>query len=82
MVRFLDGLFSSIPVLGMFSGYLFHPTYAVTRQDGTVVARLRKKAAFLEGRFTLEQVGPLAEEEQNEIMLSCLMMALLERDRG
>jgi hypothetical protein len=82
MVRFLDGLFSSIPILGIFSGYFFHPTYAVARQDGTVVARLRKQAAFLEGRFTLEQVGPLAAEEQFEIMLSCLMMALLERERG
>ncbi len=82
MVRFLDGLVSSIPIVGMFSGYLLHPTYAIARQDGTVIARLRKKAAFLEGRFSLEQVAPMTSEEQLEIVLSCLMMALLERDRG
>jgi len=82
MTRFLDGLFSSIPIIGLFAGYLFHPTYAIAKQDGTVVARLRKQAALFEGRFSLEQVAPLSAEEQMDIVLSCLMMTLLERDRG
>lgn len=82
MVRLLDGFVSQIPVVAMFSGYFLHPTYAVRRADGTLVARLRKRAALLEGRFTLEKEGDLSGEEDMEVMLSCLMMALLERNRG
>ena len=82
MVRILDSFISQIPVLGMFSGYFLHPTYAVKRANGTLVARLRKRAAFLEGRFTLEREGELSGEEELEVMLSCLMMTLLERSRG
>lgn len=82
MVRMLDGLVSEIPVVGLFSGYFLHPTYAVRRADGTLVARLHKRAALLEGRFTLTKEGDLSPEEELEVMLSCLMMALLERNRG
>ena len=82
MVRFLDGLFSSIPLIGLFAGYLFHPTYAIARPDGVVVARLTKQAALFEGRFVLEQLAPMSAEEQFDIVLSCLMMTLLERERG
>ncbi len=82
LTRFLDGLFSEIPILGIFSGYVFHPSYAVIGNDGTVVARLRKRAAFLERCFTLEKLTDLEPEQELEILLSCLMMILLERRRG
>ena len=82
MMRLLDSFVSQIPLVGMFSGYFLHPTYAIRRADGTLVARLRKRAAFLEGRFTLEKEGDLTSEEELEVTLSCLMMALLERGRG
>lgn len=82
LVRMLDGVAASVPVVGVFSGYLFHPSYAVKTADGRLVARLRKKAAFLEGAFQLEQHGELTNEQELEILLSCLMMTLLERQRG
>ncbi len=82
MTRLLDALLSEIPILGMFTGYFFHPSYAVTTADGKIVARLRKRAAFLESKFTLEKLADLEPEQELEILLSCLMMILLERHRG
>ncbi len=82
MTRFLDGFLSEIPILGLFTGYFFHPSYAVRTTDGKIVARLRKRSAFLEGRFTLEKLADLPPEQELEILLSCLMMLILERQRG
>ncbi len=45
MTRFLDGLASQIPLICLFSGYLFHPAYQVTRPDGTLVAEVTKRPA-------------------------------------
>ena len=81
-VKVIDGLVGEIPIIGMFTGYLFHPAYLVARTDGTVVMRLEKKPAFLEGKFTIESKMPLPEREEKQALLSLLMMLLLERSRG
>jgi hypothetical protein len=81
-IRLLDHLFGQIPLVGMFTGFVFHPSYAVKAKDGTVVARLEKQSAFLEGRFLLEKVADLSEQEEFQILLSCLMLTLLERSRS
>jgi hypothetical protein len=80
--KLMDGFLSEIPIVGIFSGYLFHPKYLAARTDGTPVMRLTKQPAFFEGRFQLEQIGEASESEQTAIMLSYLMMNLLERSRG
>lgn len=80
--KLMDGFLSEIPLVGMFSGYLFHPKYLAARTDGTPVMRLTKQPAFFEGRFQLEHIGDASESEQTAIMLSYLMMNLLERSRG
>ncbi|HEX8295952.1 MAG TPA: hypothetical protein VF593_06600 [Chthoniobacteraceae bacterium] len=80
--KIFDSLLGQIPILGVLTAYLFHPRYAVRTADGTIVARLTKRAALLEGKFTLEQLGDLQDEQSLEILLSCLMMLLLERNRG
>ncbi len=77
-----DSLFGEIPVLGMFSGYLFNPAYIVERMDGTHVARLQKQPAFFEGVFQLEPKSQVAPEEEARVLLSVLTMTLLERARG
>lgn len=82
MTRFLDGLFSHIPLVEMFSGYLFHPAYQVTRPDGTLVAELTKQPAFFEGRFIAEQMAPVTEREEQQLLLSLMTVLLLERQRG
>lgn len=80
--KVMDGFFGELPIINLFSGYLFHPKYLVTRTDGTPVMRLTKEPAFWEGRFKVELLGTATPEEQLTLTLSGLMMLLLERRRG
>lgn len=88
MVKVMDGLFGEIPLIGMFSGYIFNPAYLVTRpgpagQVGPTVIRLSKQPAFLESSFKVDKIDPtLSEKEEQQILLSLMMMTLLERSRG
>ena len=81
-VKVLDGLFSRIPIIGMFSGYLFHPAFQVSRTEGTVVMRLEKQPSFFESKFTIRKQVELDEGLETRVLLSLLMMILLERSRG
>lgn len=81
-VKVWDALFGEIPVIGMISGYLFHPVYLVTRTNGESVARLEKLPAFFEGKFHLEKSASLKSDEEPLLLLSVLTMTLLERSRG
>ena len=78
-----DNMFGQIPVLGMFTGYLFHPAYRLTRA-GTdqAVLRVVKRPALFEGVYRLEEQAPLSDDEQRLGLLAILMMLLLERSRG
>ena len=82
LVKFIDGLVGELPVIGMFTGYMFHPAYLVARNDGTVIMRLQKQPAFLEGKFRLESKMPVSEDEERRALLSLMIVVLLERDRG
>ena len=81
-VKVFDALFGEIPLLGMFSGYLFHPAYLVARSDDAVVLRMEKQPAFFEGKFVVEKKASLSEAEEQRVLLSLIMMLLLERARG
>ena len=81
-IKVADSLIGELPVIGMFTGYFFNPSYIVERMDGTAAARLKKQPAFFEGIFELERVGQLSEEEESRVLLSVLTMTLLERSRG
>ena len=81
-VKVGDALFGEIPILGIFSGYVFNPSYLLTGADGTPLMRLSKQPAFLEGRFRVEKLGTLSEADETRAVLSFLMMVLLERRRG
>ena len=80
--KVMDALFSEIPVVGAFAGYVFHPHYLLSAADGTPLLRLKKKAAFLEGKFEIEQLNATAEQETTRNVLALLMLVLLERRRG
>lgn len=77
-----DAIFGEIPLIGALSGYLFNPKYIATRTDGTPVMRLTKQRAFLEAKFTIDQLADLTEKEQLDLVLSFIMLNLLERRRG
>lgn len=81
-VKVIDALVGELPVIGMFTGYLFNPTYMLTRIDGTPLARLAKQPAFFEGKFQITPQTQLSSEEEVRVLLSYLTMTLLERARG
>ncbi len=80
--KVLDALVGEVPVVGMFTGYLFHPAYVVIGAGGAPLLRLEKQPAFLEGRFQIEKPGQLDGDEETVALLSLIMVILLERRRG
>jgi uncharacterized protein YxjI len=83
-VKVADHFLGQLPIVGILTGYLFHPAYLLTRggESGDVVLRVEKRPAFFEGVYRIEQKGSASDEEQRLGLLAILMMALLERQRG
>ena len=82
-IRMFDSAFGQLPIIGALAGYVFHAAYRVTNvATGQDVARLVKRPALWEGRFQLEQLAPLSTEEERLLLLSCMMILLLERQRS
>jgi uncharacterized protein YxjI len=81
-IKVWDGLFSEIPILGMFTGYVFNPSYTIKRTDGTLVCTVKKEASFFGRKFTIQQNDNFDKGEEDRILLSIIMMVLLERRRG
>jgi uncharacterized protein YxjI len=80
-VKVMDALFGEIPVLGIFSGYVFNPAYLVDVRGQTALY-LKKQPAFLEGKFRVEQRGPMYEQDEPLVISSIIMSLMLERMRG
>ena len=80
--KVMDGIFGEIPILGMFSGYLFHPKFLVSRNDGTPLLRVEKQPAFFEGKFKIEKLAEMDPTEEMRCFMAVIMMTLLERRRG
>lgn len=81
-IKVFDSLLGELPVVGMLTGYLFHPAYLLSRPDGTVLLRMEKRPAFFEGKFSVERRAELTPAEETRALLGLLMMILLERSRG
>jgi hypothetical protein len=81
--KFFDGLLGEIPIIGLLTGYLFHPRYGATKTGGETAMRLTKQPAFLEGKFIIEKLNNgLTPREELNLILSFMMMIMLERRRG
>lgn len=80
-VKVLDGVFSELPIIGLFAGYWFHPAYRVTDR-GALVARVQKTPALTEGRYRIEAHRPLEGDALDATLQGIFMMLLLERTRG
>ena len=81
-VKVVDGMLGEVPVLGMFTGYFFNPTYIIGATDGTPMMRLKKKPAMFEGKYELDKLAEMDGVEELRAIMSVLMMTLLERGRG
>ena len=77
-----DAFFGEIPIIGLFSGFFFNPTYLVTRPDGTNIVKIKKQKSFLESSFTIEEAVDISEAAEVRTVLAILMMTLLERARS
>lgn len=81
-VKIIDGFFTEIPILGIFTGYFFNPTYIVHDNNGKEIYRLRKMPSFFGRKFQLDQINNIADEDETLVVLSLMMMVLLERAKG
>ena len=81
-VMVFDSLIGEVPIVGMFTGYMFNPAYIISKQDGTPIARLHKEKAFFESKFIFTPQIQIESNEETLVLLGILMMALLERMRG
>ena len=81
-VKVIDAVIGELPIIGMFTGYLFNPSYIVSRADNSAVLRLKKEPAFWESKFKLLPEGRIEADEEVLLLLSVLTMTLLERSRG
>lgn len=80
--KVFDSLLGEVPLVGIFTGFFFHPSYLVSRTDGSPVMRLKKQRAFFEGKFTIEKLTELNEADETRTLLGLIMLLLLERLRG
>ncbi len=80
--KVFDSMLGEIPILGFLSGYLFHPSYIITRPNGTEVVRLTKIPSFFGRRFTIYKLTDFEKGEEERVLLGLMMLILLERSRG
>ena len=81
-IKVLDSLIGQIPILNIFTGYLFNPSYILTNTGSKVIIRLKKLASFTGRNFELSKLADLDSDDDDRVMLSFMMMILLERRRG
>ncbi|MBN1121758.1 MAG: hypothetical protein JXJ17_11820 [Anaerolineae bacterium] len=83
-IKVLDSVIGSIPLVGIASAFLFHPSYTIYQAGSeTPVLRVKKQAAFFEGKFSIESLSEIADPvAENRLLLGVMMVALLERARG
>lgn len=81
-VRVLDAILGQIPLLGIFTGYFFNPSYSVTDKNDKPVVKLKKEASFFGRKFKVDKTGTIDNDDDDRIMLGLMMMILLERRRG
>ncbi len=81
-VKVWDNLLGEIPVLGLLTGYFFHPSYAVMNFNGEKVARLKKQSSFFGRKFEITKLADIDNDDDERVMIGLMMMVLLERRRG
>lgn len=82
MKKILESLLGEIPIIGLVAVYLLNPSYIVSRPDGTPLLKLTKKPAVFEGKFILEKLNDMPEDDELRSLMALLMLVLLERRRG
>lgn len=79
--RFLDAILDEIPVVGMLSGYVFHPKYIVTDLKGNKLMEMAKKPSFWGRKFEVQKISNQHFNEE-QVVLSLVLLVIQQRDRG
>lgn len=82
MKKVLESLLGEIPLIGLLAVYLLNPSFIVSRPDGTPLLKLIKKPAVFEGKFVVEKLNELPEDDELRSLMALIMLVLLERRRG
>jgi len=78
-----DAWFEGIPLVGMLSGYVFHPRYLVSSVQFGDVVRVTKQPALFESAFSIERLpATVPTPDERLLLIGTVVMALLERRRG
>ncbi|MFW5883091.1 MAG: hypothetical protein ACOCVG_01870 [Verrucomicrobiota bacterium] len=76
-----DSFLGDVPVVGLLSGYLFHPKFTITAEGSETPSYLvAKQPSLFESQFVINKLDD--EEDDILILLAVLLVALLERRRG
>lgn len=81
MVRFMDAVLGEIPLIGMMSGYVFNPKYVVSDLQGKELMELIKKPSFWGRKFEVQKLSNTSFNEE-QVVLSLMLMVIQQRDRG
>lgn len=82
----IEGLIDAIPFVGdlisMGFDYLVNPTYTVTDSAGHPAYRVHKKRSFFARRFTIEELQPRQDADDELVLMGLIQLVLRERERG
>jgi len=81
-VKVMDSIFGEIPIIGIFSGYFFNPSYLLKNKNEDIIVKLKKQKSFWGREFVIDKIGSLDDDDDDRILLGLMMMILLERRRG
>lgn len=81
LVRFFDNLLGEIPLIGFLTAYVFNPKYVVKDMKGNEWYELKKLPSFWGRKFSIEKLSNNSIDEE-QIILSLMLMILQQRDRG
>lgn len=78
-----DAWFEGIPLIGVLSGYVFHPRYLVSSVQSGDVVRVTKQPALFESAFHIERLpATIPAADERLLLIGTVVMVLLERRRG
>jgi hypothetical protein len=81
-VKVIDNVLGQLPIIGFLTNYFFHPRYALSDLSEREVLEVKKVPSLFERKFKINALSPIAANTENAGVLACLMMILLESNRG
>lgn len=80
-VKFWDGLFGELPLIGMLSGYIFNPSYILEDDLGEQIFEISKEPSFFGRKFKVLKLTSKNIDDER-LVLSLMLMVLMERSNG